>query len=241
MELDTLNASQLASLTRSIAQQLDKTKKPQNSGKHKDQDRQADPKSAKSKQNSRASAQTSTQLQNGKKGNRKSKAHKPGRGISDPKSASKPKSNGTNAEKVPTSELLQEVIALGGTEEDFKLVGDANSDSDIGLNNLLKTGNGDSDKDLQKDIASFVRELKLNGDSGRETNIQNIKPSKEQKRKAQVAEKNRNGESQEAPKKTVRPPVSSEKSQPPSKDVNVNKAQQPQLVGLSMLARSGYW
>ncbi|KAI9886306.1 MAG: hypothetical protein M1823_001915 [Watsoniomyces obsoletus] len=189
MELDILNPSQLANLTNNIAQQLEKTKKPKTSGKHRDKDAEKVQKPAKSTQSSKFSAGVSTQLQNGTKKDKKTKTWKPRDEKSDTKSAHKPKSNGTRGEGAPYNELLQEVIALGGTEEDLELMGGADSDADIGLDSASKKGKAAVDKDLQKDIAGFVRQLKFNGDSAKEVDTQNIKPSKKQKRTAQEAEK----------------------------------------------------
>jgi ribosome biogenesis protein MAK21 len=58
--------------------------------------------------------------------------------------------------------LLQEILALGGTEEDLQLVGDANSDDE----DLDADSSAPPDKSFREDLAKFVAAL------GIETNVE---------------------------------------------------------------------
>jgi len=55
--------------------------------------------------------------------------------------------------------LMQEILALGGTEDDFNLVADAASDEE----NFDAHNSDHQDKSLQKDLARFVADLGIKG------------------------------------------------------------------------------
>lgn len=85
----------------------------------------------------------------------------------------KPKVNGkANGQKEPSSSkngnnggerevLLQEILALGGTEEDLDLVADALSDEEENA-----AQDAPSDRSLKKELARFVAGLGIEGQSG---------------------------------------------------------------------------
>ncbi len=56
--------------------------------------------------------------------------------------------------------LLEEILALGGTEEDLDLVADAVSDEENEENNAIRP----ADKSFRKDLANFVAALGIDGD-----------------------------------------------------------------------------
>lgn len=67
--------------------------------------------------------------------------------------------SGRDAAKNDREILLQEILALGGTEEDLDLVADAASDEEDAEPNTTKS----HDKLLQKDLAKFVAGLGIEG------------------------------------------------------------------------------
>lgn len=72
------------------------------------------------------------------------------------KEAEKPKPTKSN-ESDENEALRQEILALGGTEEDFDLIADLESDSEVeGAKEAPKKSNNKSDDDLRKELSSML-------------------------------------------------------------------------------------
>ena len=89
------------------------------------------------------------------------------------------------------AKLLQEIVGLGGTEEDLALVRDIGSDSEVGWDE--KDGGGDQiDKLLRKDIAHFIKASRTEGDNHRATMVQDhILPTHNRLRKGKHLQETR--------------------------------------------------
>lgn len=80
-------------------------------------------------------------------------------GKSAAKSQKGPEKKHNGGDKDARAVLLEEILALGGTEEDLDLVGDVASEEEEEDSNAAKS----SDKSFQKDFAKFVAGLGIEG------------------------------------------------------------------------------
>jgi ribosome biogenesis protein MAK21 len=151
--LPSFDENALSALTAKIEQGFDKPKKPSKNGNKDDRGdkatsgKQEERTKSKPKNDERGSAQ-------GKKRDARGNFKDIDQAGSKKKSAKEPKASAAD----DRATLLQEILAMGGTEDDLDLVADALSDEEEEQSND-KTSTKISEKDLKKELAQFVAGL----------------------------------------------------------------------------------
>jgi ribosome biogenesis protein MAK21 len=151
--LSSFNEHALSALTSKIEKGLGK-RKPE----HTQDSMQSRKKSKFGKSVTTAEAKSKTnelEISRGTKRNAQGKTKKPNAMVT--KTKSDPEQKGVGKLPDERAMLLQEILALGGTEDDLDLVADVASDEEDEPINSAKA----PDKAFQKDLANFVAELGL--------------------------------------------------------------------------------
>jgi ribosome biogenesis protein MAK21 len=84
---------------------------------------------------------------------------------SKPLGAAKDKGQEKATKPAPEAKLRQEVLELGGTEDDFALVAEITSDSEVEGPTTSGVKGTKASKGLEKDVASFMQKLGIHGAS----------------------------------------------------------------------------
>ncbi|OHW95513.1 cbf mak21 family protein [Colletotrichum incanum] len=138
---EQLNEQSLSSLTAKIEKTLGDTVKDEKSKKNKKRKHSSDEPSA-------------SPHQRKKQASAREKFTNDGRGAP---TTLKPKKGGP----LSRDDLLEEIRALGGDEEDLKLIGDIDSDQEDAAGEASSRSNADVDGKLQNELAAFAAQLGL--------------------------------------------------------------------------------
>lgn len=225
MDSDTIDESQLAQLTSKIEAKLGQTRDSKRSNKFQAKGKRVAQSLQETGQPSQRSQIRDAADHNGRKRDARGKVKLSLRERDDASDISRDPKDVSGTDGPPGDRLLQEVLQLGGTEDDLALVADAESTSELEVEAVAETQGKGGRKELRKDIASFIQSLGI-----KEDRLQEGPREEDPSSKAEASKQTKPKRMADDVKPAVRVVESFGMPAPSSTRTKITNTPQPQLV-----------